>query len=121
MQIKRHIMPYVFGGLMLLSIGCGSGDNSAQESIGKLRMNIVDESDKVTDNYITVNNLLREGEYEAAQDSLENYLQREMIKAAELRGGLNTMGLVPPTEEYIRIVLKSQINHISHHLRDSRK
>ncbi len=126
MQIKRAIRPYVFGGLMLLLSGCGSRgnstqDNSARETVDKFTRIQVEESDNVTDNYITINRLLRRGEYEAAQDSLEKYLQREMIKAAELRGGISTSGFAPPTERYLEIVLGSQIKHISRHLRDSRK
>lgn len=125
MQIKRAIRPYVFGGLMLLLSGCGSRgnstqDNSARETVDKFTRIQVEESDKVTDNYITINRLLRRGEYEAAQDSLENYLENKMIEAAEIRGGLSEIGFSPNTERYLEIVLGNQIKQISHHLRDSR-
>ncbi len=113
---QKNLASIVFAGTMSL-YGCGDYGIS-QEGVDRFAEFPTQRTVEVTDNYINIHQLLKEGKYDEAQKSLEGYLRNEVKGMAEYRGGINGIDHVSTSaKEKVSKTIDVQVSKIENHLK----
>ena len=116
MTLRKTLTSIVLAGAISL-FGCGY--KISQERVDEFIEVPVEEWIKISDNYMGVHQLLREGNYDEAQTVLGEYLRQQIREGAECKRILNGTDKVSKTAaERIGKTIDGQIDKIQTYLKE---